>query len=107
MRKNHTHRISEVMKRALVVLALCCFLVSPKDIGQADAQIFIVDDEEFMNSDRAAVPSIGIIPVPGQGDQLDWVYTPLGDGWLLLLGLGGMYLGGKRLKDKKHPKKDQ
>lgn len=105
MRKRTEHRINGVMKRVIMMLALCCFLVSPKEIGQADAQVFIVDDDEYMNSNRASTPSIGIIPVPTQGDQLDWIYAPLGDGVLLLLGLGGLYLGGKRKKEKKVQKK--
>lgn len=88
------------MKRVLAVLALCFFLVSPKEIGQAHAQILILDDDEYMNSKRAKGYNPGIIPVPTQGDQLDWIYAPLGDGIVPLLGLGLAYLvGRKRKKD--------
>lgn len=99
MRKHRVHKINEVMKRVLSMLALCFFLVSPKEIGQADAQILIMDDEEFMNSNRATSYTPGIIPVPTQGDQLDWIYTPLGDGLVPLLGLGMAYLMGRKRKN--------
>ena len=97
MRRHKRHRISEMMKRAIVVVALCGFLVSPKEIGQADAQIFIMSDEEYMNNSRLTPPP-GYVPILPQGGQEDWIYAPLGDGLLLLLGLGGAYWMGRRRK---------
>lgn len=101
MRKYTTHRINEMMKRAIMVVALCGFLVSPKEIGQADAQVFIISDEEYMNNTRYGTGDINNVPILPQGGQLDWTLAPIGDGVLLLLGLGGAYWLGKKRKKKK------
>lgn len=97
MRQHKMHRISNIAKRFIVVFVLTCVMASPMEIGQADAQIFIMSDEEYMNNSRLSAPQ-GMVPILPQGGQQDWIYTPLGDGVLLLLGLGGAYLFGKRRK---------
>lgn len=97
MKQHRKHRISYIAKRFIIITALSCVMASPIDIGQADAQIFIVTDEEYMNNNRTSVPN-GMVPILPQGGQDDWIYAPIGDGVLLLLGLGGMYLLGKRRK---------
>ena len=98
MRKHRVHKISEMMKRVFAVLALCFFLVSPKEIGQADAQILIMDDDEYMASSRSVTENPFAYMVPTQGGQYDWVYAPLGDGIVPLLGLGLAYLVGRKRK---------
>lgn len=100
MRKLKTHKISEMMKRIIMVVAVCGFLVSPKEIGQAEAQIFILTDEEYLNSNRGAFTG-GMVPILPQGGSTDWIYAPLGSGWLLLSGLGTAYLLSKRQKRQK------
>ena len=56
-------------------------------------------DDDLENTPRKGAPSGFFVPVPytgGDGDQ----YLPLGNGALLLAGLGGAYLLGKRRKKK-------
>lgn len=100
MKQHRMHRINYIAKRLIVILALACFMVSPKEIGQADAQVFIISDEEYMNNTRYGTSDINNVPILPQGGQLDWTLAPIGDGVLLLLGLGGAYLFGKRRKRK-------
>ena len=98
MKQHRLHRVSYIAKRIVVVAALACLLVSPKGIGQAEAQIFILSDEEFMNLNRGAVNEGGFIPTPPPGN-VDWNdYSPIGSGWLLLGGMGCAYLLCKRRK---------
>lgn len=100
MRKHRVHKNKEVMKRILAVMALSFFLVSPKEIRQADAQILIMDDDEYMASSRSVTENPFAYMAPIQDGQYDWVYAPLGDGIVPLLGLGLAYLvGRKRKKD--------
>ena len=94
------HIISYIAKRFIIIFALTCVMVSPKEIGQADAQVFIISDEEYMNNTRYGTGDINNVPLLPQGGQLDWTLAPIGDGVLLLLGLGGAYLFGKRRKRK-------
>ena len=100
MKQHRLHRISYIAKRIVVMIALACLLVSPKEIGQAEAQIFILSDEEYMNSNRGAFTG-GMVPILPQGGSTDWIYAPLGSGWLLLCGMGGVYLLGKRKSRRK------
>ena len=97
MKQHRMHRISYVAKRIIVVGALACLLVSPKEIGQAEAQIFILTDEEYLNSNRGAFTG-GMVPILPQGGSTDYTYAPLGGGWLLLGGMGCAYLLCKRRK---------
>ena len=65
----------------------------------ANAQVFILSDEEFSNNKRANAPASGPL-VPYQGGDFDQtLYTPLGSGWLVLDGLGTAYLMSKRRKN--------
>lgn len=101
MRQTRQHRLSYIAKRFVMLFSLICFMVSPKEIGKADAQVFIMDEDEFMQSDRSISYTPGLVPVPPQGGEageLDWVYTPLGDGLVPLLGLGVAYLLGRKRK---------
>ena len=79
---------------------MALFLTNPKEIGQADAQVFIMSDEEFSNTERVVVPSGGLVPIAPQDLEQDWIYSPLGDGLIMLAALSGAYLMKKRKKSK-------
>ena len=98
MKQHKLHRISYIAKRFIIIFVLTCVLVSPKEIEQADAQIFIMTEEEFLNNERNRITDGSLVPILPQGGQEDWIFAPLDGGWLLLAGLGGAYLLGKRRK---------
>jgi len=100
MKTHIQHKINYIGKRIVMLIAMALFLTNPKEIGQADAQVFIMSDEEFSNTERVVVPSGGLVPVPPQGDEEDWIYSPLGDGLIVLAALSGAYLMKKRKKSK-------
>lgn len=65
--------------------------------GSLRAQVFIMEDDH--GGDIRLKESESFIPVPYQGTSLDeYLYAPLGEGWLLLAGLGGAYLLRKKSK---------
>ncbi|MBR4561795.1 MAG: hypothetical protein IKO23_07760 [Bacteroidales bacterium] len=66
-------------------------------VGPLKAQVFIADDE-FEGMMRKDNPDFALVS-PLQGFSSDQ-YLPLGDGVLLLVGLGGAYLLRKRNKKK-------
>lgn len=79
------------MKKILYTLALALMLSMP-----ATAQVFMLEDSD---SERADAEGGLIIVNPDyHGSGEDW-YTPLGGGTLLLAGLGGAYLLGKKRKN--------
>jgi hypothetical protein len=82
-------------KRIITILSLTVILMaaSPK----SEAQILIVDDQEFLNSDRNRVTDGNLPILPNLGLTTDQ-YAPLGGGWMVLGCLGGAYLMGKRNK---------
>lgn len=79
------------MKKILYTLALALMLSM-----SATAQVFMLEDSD---SERADAEGGLIIVNPDyHGSGEDW-YTPLGGGTLLLAGLGGAYLLGKKRKN--------
>ena len=100
MKTHIQHKINYIGKRIVMLIAMALFLTNPKEIGQADAQVFIMSDEEFSNTERVVVPSGGLVPVAPQGYEEDWIYSPLGDGLIMLAVLSGAYLMKKRKKSK-------
>ena len=94
------HKINYIGKRIIMLIAMALFLTSPKEIGQADAQVFHMSDEEFSNTERVVVPSGGLVPIAPQDLEEDWIYSPLGDGLIMLAALSGAYLMKKRKKSK-------
>lgn len=100
MKTHIQHKINYIGKRIVMLIAMALFLTNPKEIGQADAQVFIMSDEEFSNTERVVVPSGGLVPVAPQGYEEDWIYSPLGDGLIMLAALSGAYLMKKRKKSK-------
>ena len=86
-------------KNNIIVLSLLALLMAAS-LPKANAQIFIVDEQEFLNNSRNRVTAGQLPNIPNLGTTYDQ-YAPLGSGWLLLTGLGGAYLLGKRQKRQK------
>ena len=82
--------MKKMMKKTVVLLTVLFMAVVP-----LKAQVFIADDE-FEGMMRLA-ESEYVLVVPNQASDADQ-YLPLGDGVLLLAGLGGAYLLRKRKK---------
>ena len=88
----NNHRTSRVLMMAF----LMCLMVSPKLADRACAQIFISDED--YNSSRANVTEDELIPILPQNLEVDWIPTPIGEGWLLMMGFSGAYLLNKKRK---------
>lgn len=82
--------MKKMMKKTVVLLTVFFMAVVP-----LKAQVFIADDE-FEGMMRLA-ESEYVLVVPQQASDADQ-YTPIGNGVLLLAGLGGAYLLRKRKK---------
>lgn len=82
--------MKKMMKKTVVLLTVLFMAVVP-----LKAQVFIADDE-FEGMMRLA-ESEYVLVVPQQASDADQ-YTPIGNGVLLLAGLGGAYLLRKRKK---------
>ena len=78
------------MKKLIMTIAIATMLAVP-----AMAQVFL--DDEAVNSNRATTEGPGAF-IPEQNVTHDQ-YTPVGEGILLLAGLAGAYLIGKRRKE--------
>jgi hypothetical protein len=88
------NRMKNMIKRSIAVIGLLLVLTN-----QAQAQVFLMDEDAGGNIRIAE--SDFVVPVPYQGTDWDeYLYTPLGDGVLLLTALGGAYLLRKRKKSK-------
>ena len=81
------------MKRKFLVVLTALLLMA----GSSQAQIFIADDE-FEGILRHG-ESEYVLVAPVQGTDADQ-FTPVGNGLLVLAGLGATYLLGKRRKTK-------
>lgn len=81
--------------RKYIILAVALLLTAT-----VHAQVFLMTEEDFENSERVMHnPETPFVPYPGGDfDQTPEVYSPLGSGWLVLGCLGGAYLLGKRRK---------
>ena len=95
--KNPMYRNNNWSKRVLMMALLMCLMVSPILTDHAYAQVFISDEE--YNNNRANVTEGDLIPVLPQNLEVDWINSPIGEGWLLLAGLGGAYLLNKKRKE--------
>jgi hypothetical protein len=76
-----------------IILSLMAFLMAAS--LKSEAQILIVDDQEFLNSNRNGTSAENLPIIPQLGLTTDQ-YAPLGGGWLVLGCLGGAYLLGKK-----------
>ena len=79
------------MKKRIIAITTVLMLAA----APAMAQVFL--DDEAVNSNRATTEGPGAF-VPEQNVTHDQ-YTPVGEGILLLAGLAGAYLIGKRRKE--------
>ena len=79
------------MKKLIMTIAIATMLAVP-----AMAQVFL--DDESVNSDRLGSNGASFPYVPEQNVTYDQ-YSPIGGGVLLLAGLAGAYLIGKRRKE--------
>ena len=84
--------MKRMMKKIVVLLTVLFMAVVPMK-----AQVFIADDE-FEGMMRKNDPDFALVS-PIQGLSTDQ-FTPIGNGLLLLAGLGGAYLLRKRNKKK-------
>lgn len=78
------------MKRRIIAIAAAMMLFA----APAMSQVFILEDDEF---NKRSVTEPGAM-VPTQGVTYDQ-YVPVGEGVMLLAGLAGAYLLGKRKKE--------
>lgn len=80
-------------KRILTIVALLFMAVVP-----AMSQVFMTDEESWENQRQAqGAPAISVL-VPKQDVEWDQ-FVPVGEGMVLLVGLAGAYLLGKRKKE--------
>ena len=82
------------MKKLIMTIAIATMLAVP-----AMAQVFL-DDEELNThrNDRGGEGFAVMVPQTGV-DYDQWKYVPVGEGLLVLAGLAGAYLIGKRRKE--------
>lgn len=91
-------------RRNSIVTSLLVMSFGLMGMGTANAQVFIMEDDDFHNiregSDAEGLSIGGFtgIFLPEHDDTND--FTPLGDGILLLGCLGGAYLLGKKKRSK-------
>ena len=81
-------------KRILTVVAILTMVISP-----AMAQIFMDDDAWNDNRLQTEAPNLGVM-VPSQDSHDDqYPYVPIGEGLVLLVGLGLTYWFGTHKRD--------
>ena len=88
-------------KRIISAIAILALMFGAAVMPQANAQIFVTDNEEAVGVARNPDGSLDLPAMP----ILDVTYdqmAPLGEGLLLLTAMGGLYLMGKRRKDGGH-----
>jgi len=83
-------------KNNIIVLSLLALLMTVS-LPKANAQIFILSEQEYLNSSRSRVTNGQLPIIPQLGSTQDQ-YAPLGGGVWILGCLGGAYLIGKRRK---------
>lgn len=83
------------MRKAIVIVAAALFMTASLP---ATAQVFIADEEEFMNSNRNARDESSLPFIPELGVTNDQ-YAPVGSGIALLGLLGGAYLVAKKRRE--------
>ena len=81
------------MKKLILAITTVLTLAS----APAMAQVFLDDDDNFDNRTVLSEGDFGAM-VPSQNVEIDQ-YVPVGEGFLLLAGLAGAYLVGKRKKE--------
>ena len=85
------------MKKSIVIIIIAMLMGCFKPLS---AQIIYTEEDAGLNPRAQAQGDFNVM-VPMQGVSLDqWKITPLGNGFLLLAGMGGAYLLSKRKKSK-------
>ncbi len=83
------------MKKRIIAIAAALMMAS----APAMAQVFIMEEDDY-NGKRQNTPSGQLsVDLPGIYDSGEDWYTPVGEGLLVLAGLAGAYLVGKRRKE--------
>ena len=77
-------------KKTFLIIATMMLMAAP-----TKAQIVILDDDEFNRATTSEPLNVEMPGVYNSGE--DW-FSPLGDGAVLLAGLAGAYLLGRRKK---------
>jgi MYXO-CTERM domain-containing protein len=84
------------MKKHILSVMVAVAMMAPSAMK---AQIYISDDVDYeYENPRVASDEWSGLVVPLNASDADQ-YLPLGEGWLLLAGLGGAYLLRKRKKE--------
>ena len=85
------------MKKRIIAIAAALMMAT----APAMAQVFIMEEDDY-NGKRQNTPSGQLsVDLPGiYNSGEDW-FTPVGEGILVLAGLAGAYLVGKRRKENK------
>ena len=86
-------------KRIISSIAILALMFGAVVMPQANAQIFVMDNEEAVGVARNPDGSLDLPAMPILDVTFDQ-YAPLGEGLLLLTALGGAYLIKKRKKQK-------
>lgn len=85
------------MKKSIVIIITALLIGCFKPLS---AQIIYTEEDAGLNPRAQAQGDFNVM-VPMQGVSVDqWKITPLGNGFLLLAGMGGAYLLSKRKKSK-------
>lgn len=84
------------MKKSIVIIIIAMLIGCFKPVS---GQIIYTEEDAGLNPRAQADGDMNVM-VPMQGVSVDqWKITPLGNGFLLLAGLGGAYLLSKRKKE--------
>ena len=85
------------MKKSIVIIITALLIGCFKPLS---AQIIYTEEDAGLNPRAQAQGDFNVM-VPMQGVSLDqWKITPLGNGFLLLAGMGGAYLMMRKRKEK-------
>ena len=86
-------------KNLLTTIALFTLLLFNSNFKKANAQVFIMTEDEYHYSNRTPSAGLGIFPaLPADTDLTPAASAPLGNGILVLGWLSGAYLLGRRRK---------
>ena len=83
------------MKKKIIAIATLMLMA----VAPAMSQVFVLEDDEANNRGELTEGDFGVM-VPRTNVEYDqWKYTPMGEGIVMLAGLAGAYLLGKRKKE--------
>lgn len=88
------------MKKLIMAIILVAMLAP----ATATAQVFLDDNTMTNNRDLHDREEFGVMVPRENVDYDQWKYVPIGDGWVMLLGLAGAYMFGMRSKKTKASK---